>query len=243
VVHAVRVIAGLACLAVLVLAPSAGAAQPVHYATALKGTDAFIGIAKTGKCFKAYLSDGTGVATLSVWFQGCVQSEGDRLSAERGGVRIDAAVDRRRASGTITLRDGRALPFSAKGGFGGGIVGRRFKYDGRRYRSGWVVLGENQVRWAITPIGHGLYGDSPPPRRRTHAPPRTASATCSAGSADCCSANRASGSCGSTTAAGRQPLPTTVLTRPSPPSTSASGRSSSSCTAARSCLDSPWLEV
>jgi hypothetical protein len=159
-----RVIAGLAGLVVLALAWSAGAAaQPVHYATELKGTDAFIGIAKTGKCFKAYLSDGTGMATLSVWFQGCVQREGDRLSAERGGIRLDAEVDRRRASGTITLRDGRALPFSAKGGFAGGIVGRRFKYEGRRYRSGWVVLGENQVRWAITRIGRGLYGDPPPP--------------------------------------------------------------------------------
>jgi hypothetical protein len=163
VVYAARLIAGLACLVVVAFPAFAGAVQPVHYATALKGTDAFIGIAKSGKCFKAYLSDGTGVATLSVWFQGCVKADGDRLSAERGGIHLDAEADRRRASGRVTLRDGRTLPFSAKGGFAGGIVGRRFKYQGRRYRSGWVVLGENQVRWAITRIGHGLYGDPPPP--------------------------------------------------------------------------------
>jgi hypothetical protein len=165
VVYVARLGAGLGCLVVLALAlaPAAGAAQPVHYATSLKGTDAYIGIAKTGKCFKAYLSDGTGVATLSVWFQGCVDRDGDRLRAERGGIRLDAKADRRRASGVITLRDGRTFAFSAKGGFTGGIVGRRFKYEGRRYRSGWVVLGPNDVRWAITRIGHGLYGDPPPP--------------------------------------------------------------------------------
>jgi hypothetical protein len=167
VVYAARLIAGLSCLAVLALPSAAGAgtgAQPAHYASELEGTDAFIGIAKTGKCFKAYLSDGTGaVATLSVWLQGCLQPDGRRLSAERGGVRIDAEVDRRRASGTITLRDGRSLPFSARSGHGGGIVGRRFTFEGRRYRSGWVVLDDNQVRWAITPIGRGLYGAPPPP--------------------------------------------------------------------------------
>ncbi len=36
-------------------------------------------------------------------------------------------------------------------------------YQGRRYRSAWVVLGENRVRWAITRIGHGLFGDPPLP--------------------------------------------------------------------------------
>jgi hypothetical protein len=144
--------------------PSSAGAQPVHYATALEGTNAFIGIAKTGRCLKAYLSDGTGgVATLSVWLQGCLQADRRRLSAERGGVRIDAEVDRRRAAGTITLRDGRSLPFSAKRGGLGGIVGRRFTHEHRRYRSGWVVLGENKVRWAITRIGRGLYGTPPPP--------------------------------------------------------------------------------
>jgi hypothetical protein len=145
------------------LAPAAGAAQPVHYATALKGTDAYIGIAKTGRCYKAYLSDGTGVATLSVWFQGCADRDGARLRAERGGIRLDLKADRPRASGVITLRDGRAIAFSAKGGFTGGIVGRRFKFEGRRYRSGWIVLDANHVRWAITTVGHGLYGDPPPP--------------------------------------------------------------------------------
>lgn len=111
----------------------------------------------------AHLPRRARVAVVGVWFQGCVGVEGDRLSAERGGIRLDAKADRRRASGTITLRDGRTLAFSAKGGFGGGIVGRRFTYQGRRYRSGWVVLADNQVRWAITPIGRGLYGDPPPP--------------------------------------------------------------------------------
>jgi hypothetical protein len=164
-VRIARAIVGSACLVALVLPGAAsGAVQPLHYAAALEGTNAFVGIAKTGNCFKAYLSDGTGAtATLSVWFQGCLGVDGRRLSAERGGVRIDADVDRTRASGTITLRDGRSLAFSAKSGDAGGIVGRQFRYKGRRYRSGWVVLRDDQVRWRVMPIGRGLYGEPPPP--------------------------------------------------------------------------------
>jgi hypothetical protein len=163
-VRIARAIAGLACLVALVVpAAASGAPQALHYATAVKGTNAFVGIAKTGSCFKAYLSDGTGAtATLSVWFQGCVDADG-RLGAERGGIRLDAEVDRWRAAGTITLRDGRSFAFSAKSGDAGGIVGRQFKYKGRRYRSGWVVLQDERVRWRIMPIGRGLYGDPPAP--------------------------------------------------------------------------------
>jgi hypothetical protein len=163
-VRAARLIAGLACLVALTTPSPAAATQALHYAAPVAGSDAFVGIAKTGQCFKAFLSDGTGaVATLSVWFQGCLGPDGRRLSAERGGVRIDADVDRRRAVGTITLRDGRSLSFKAKLGDGGGIVGRRFTFGGRRYRSGWVVIAGNQVRWRITPIGRGLYGAPAPP--------------------------------------------------------------------------------
>ena len=42
-VCAARLIAGFACRVVLAPAPGAGAARPVHYATALKGTDALQG--------------------------------------------------------------------------------------------------------------------------------------------------------------------------------------------------------
>jgi hypothetical protein len=86
----------------------------------------------------------------------------------RGGVSFDARLTRRSAVGTVTLRDGRELPFSAKAGDGGGVVGRRFTHQGRRYRSGFVVLRGNAVRWAITPVGRGLYGDSPPTAWNAH---------------------------------------------------------------------------
>jgi hypothetical protein len=171
----------LAVLGVLVVSAAASASkvvvpQPLHYAGPVEGTDAFVGIRLNGACFKAYLSDGTGArATLSVWFQGCLAPDNLSLSAERGGVRLDARIIRRRAEGTITLRDGSVHAFSAPGGgrddlapsapgaSRGGIVGRRFTYEGRRYRSGWVVLADDQVRWRVTPIGRGLYGDPPPP--------------------------------------------------------------------------------
>jgi len=149
---------------------------PVHYAGQVEDSDAFVGIRVNGATFKAYLSDGTNAgATLSVWFQGRLGPDSRSVSVERGGVRLDARLTRRRAEGTVTLRDGSAHAFSAPGGgrddaapsdpgaARGGIVGRRFRHEGRRYRSGWVVLADNQVRWRITPIGRGLYGDPPPP--------------------------------------------------------------------------------
>jgi hypothetical protein len=159
-------IVALALLVALPVAAAEAAERPgIHYASRLDGTDAFIGIANQGACFKAYLSDGTAEgATLSVWFRGCLGPDGRTLSAERGGVRLDAQLDRRTANGTVTLRDGSAHPFTAVGADRGGIVGKRFTYQGRRYRSGWVVLTEaNQVRAWITPIGRGIYGDSAPP--------------------------------------------------------------------------------
>lgn len=161
-----RLAAGVATLALLALPVPAGAAvqQPrVHYATAIAGTDAFIGVVKRLNCFKAYLSDGTEHgATLSVWFHGCLGLDGRTLSAERGGIRLDAELTRRTAVGSVTLRDGRSLPFSAKSGDRGGLVGKTVTWQGARYRSGFVVLRDNQVRWGVMPVGRGLYGEPPP---------------------------------------------------------------------------------
>ena len=82
----------VAALALLALpAPAAAVQQPrTHYATALAGTDAFIGVVKRLNCFKAYLSDGTqDGASLSVWFQGCLGPDG-HASAARGGLSFQA---------------------------------------------------------------------------------------------------------------------------------------------------------
>jgi len=65
-----------------------------------------------------------------------VQQPRTHYAAALGGVSFDARLTRRSAVGTVTLRDGRELPFSAKAGDGGGVVGRRFMHQGRRYRYG-----------------------------------------------------------------------------------------------------------
>ena len=155
-------VAGVLALLALPAPAAAAVQQPrIHYATELAGTDAFLGIVRKLSCFKAYLSDGTqSGATLSVWLQGCLGPDG-HATAARGGVSFDARLTRRGAAGTVTLRDGRTLSFAARSGDGGGVVGRRFIHQGRRYRSGFVVLRGNAVRWAITPAGRGLYGNSP----------------------------------------------------------------------------------
>ena len=157
------VAAGLALLA-LPAPASAAIQQPrVHYAAPVEGTDAFVAIVKKLNCFKAYLSDGTedGTATLSVWFTGCLDPDGRTLASSRGGIALEADVTRRIATGRVTLRDGRSFPFTARSGDRGGLVGKTVTWQGRRYRSGFVVLRDNQVRWRTMPIGRGLYGDPP----------------------------------------------------------------------------------
>jgi len=143
--------ARLAALAVLALLAAPGAASAltvpvVHYTAEVEGTEAFLGIVKKGDRFRAYVSDATEKrATLSIWFRGGVAADG-QIDSTAYGVRIEADLERREGTGTVTLPDGRVLPFRAKVGFGGALVERNYIHDGQRYRSGWIVLRDNRVR-------------------------------------------------------------------------------------------------
>jgi hypothetical protein len=150
----------LAVVLVLVAlaAPAQASAVTSQYTGTLPGSNAFIGIAKTDQRFRAYVSDATAAgATLSVWFRGTVGSDG-HLTANAHGVALNATLERRAATGTVTLPDGRRFQFAADSGFGGGLVDRSFRHAGTSYRSGWIVLRDRRVRGRTTVAGTALDG-------------------------------------------------------------------------------------
>jgi hypothetical protein len=149
----------LVLLALVAPAEAAAYTPPaVQYTGAIAGTDAFVGIVKRGDRFRAYVSDATATgATLSVWFRGDVSPEG-QVSASVHGVALNADLQRRDATGTVTLPDGRAFQFAADSGFGGGLVDRSYRYAGSSYRSGWIVLRDKRVRGRTTVAGTALDG-------------------------------------------------------------------------------------
>jgi hypothetical protein len=131
---------------------------PVLYAGQAQGSPVFVGIVKKQDRYRAYVSDGTAKrATLSVWFRGGLGA-GGRFNATSYGVTLDASLARRQATGTLRLPDGRVFAFTAKSGFGGGLVERNYSFEEVRYRSGWIVLADNRVRGRTMVLGGGLDG-------------------------------------------------------------------------------------
>jgi hypothetical protein len=139
----------LAVVAMLALPSSASAElvlRPVQHAGQVNGTNVFVGIVhKPGNRFRAYVSDGTPKgATLSAWFRGSVAPDGTVTGTDHG-VTLAARIADDRASGTVTLPDGRVLPFAMRQRHGA-LVERNFVFEGVHYRSGWIVLEDNRLR-------------------------------------------------------------------------------------------------
>jgi hypothetical protein len=149
--------------AVVLALPSSASAElvlrPVQHAGQVKGTSVFVGIVhKPGNRFRAYVSDGTSNrATLSVWFRGEVADDGS-LSGTDHGVVLTARIADDQARGTVTLPDGRVLPFAMRERRGA-LVERNFIHEGVRYRSGWIVLEEKRrTRGRTMVAGEALDG-------------------------------------------------------------------------------------
>jgi hypothetical protein len=155
-------VARLLAAVVLLALPSSASAElvlhPVQHAGQVKGTSVFVGIVhKPGNRFRAYVSDGTPTrATLSAWFRGDVAPDGS-LAGTDHGVTLAARIAEDRATGTVTLPDGRVLPFAMRERRGA-LVERNFFHEGVHYRSGWIVLDDNRVRGRTMVLGSALTG-------------------------------------------------------------------------------------
>jgi hypothetical protein len=151
-------VAALLVLAVLLFPATASAVTvpPVHYTAEIHGADAFVGIVKRGNRFRAHVSDATPKgASLSVWFRGALGADG-HMSALARGVRLEADLRRGAATGTMTLPDGRSFGFQSDSGFGGALIERSYRYAGRHYLSGWIVLRDKRVRGRTSVSGSAL---------------------------------------------------------------------------------------
>jgi hypothetical protein len=152
----------LVVLAVLLVPASASAVTvpAIHYTAEIDGTDAFVGIVKRGKRFRAHVSDATAKgATLSVWFRGDLGPDG-HVSASAHGVGLEAELARGRAPGRMTLPNGRAFSFLANSGFGGALIERSYRHAGTKFLSGWVVLRDKRVRGRTSVPGTAFDGSS-----------------------------------------------------------------------------------
>ena len=151
-------VAALLVLAALLFPATASAVTvpAVHYTAEIHGADAFVGIVKRGSRFRAHVSDATAKgATLSVWFRGDLGPDG-RMSALARGVSLEAELRRGAATGTMTLPDGRSFGFQSDSGFGGALIERSYRYAGRHYLSGWIVLRDKRVRGRTSVSGSAL---------------------------------------------------------------------------------------
>jgi hypothetical protein len=158
-----RLVGALVAVAAL-LVPSAASAVTVpaiHYSAEIQATDAFVGIVKRGARFRAYVSDATAQgATISVWFRGDIGPDGS-IDATAHGVRLDADIEQRNATGSVTLPDGRAFAFAAESGFGGALIERSYRHAGKHYLSGWIVLRDRRVRGRTSVPGTAFVGSAP----------------------------------------------------------------------------------
>ena len=140
------------------------AAAPAATAAALvKGefvgdTDRLAGIALStnGRQVIAYLCDGDAQQlSLAEWFKGPVTSTGINITNAHGA-HLVATVSARAITGTVTLKDGRSAPFTARllpdPGSGYGLFRSEETFHGVRYLGGWIF---NPPHFASARTGTG----------------------------------------------------------------------------------------
>src|SRR5581483_7864689 len=82
------------------------------------GQDAWIGLSSTGKRFIAFVTDGSQdhSPTFAQWFRGSVNNNvaDATATAKYGQDRLQAMLNGTQATGTVTLANGKSIPFTAK---------------------------------------------------------------------------------------------------------------------------------
>ena len=104
----------------------------------------------------AYLCDGTGRhVSLAQWFKGPVTGTGIDITNAQG-THLVATVTTPAITGTVTLKDGRSSPFTARllpdPGSNYGLFRSEQAFSGVRYLGGWIL---NPARFASARSGAG----------------------------------------------------------------------------------------
>jgi hypothetical protein len=156
---AVALVSLASCVA-LPVGSAAAKAPEVQYVGKLKGSSAFVAITRKGRSIRAYVCDGRpAITTLSVWFSDRLRDGDFRVTA--AGVRLDASVNRRAASGTVLLADDRKFAFrAARVKRRGGLLERTDRIRGRSLHSGWIALPDRRVRGRVSISGTSFNGST-----------------------------------------------------------------------------------
>jgi len=150
----------LVILMVVLTACQPAASAATHYAAAISGTEAFIGIAISGQEVTAYVCDGTDttVATISEWFKGTLSGDSIELSSS-GGAQLTGNLASAGVQGTVVLADGQTFAFSAApAGAEAGLFRAEETFGSESYVAGWIVLDDGQQRGGMGYEGGGGVG-------------------------------------------------------------------------------------
>jgi hypothetical protein len=162
-VNFVRVIAFALVLAIGAATRIACAAErPVRgdFVGQLRGLDrGAIAISTDGHSVLAYVCDGTSTrVTVAQWFKGTPSDNAVSLVA--GKAKLDVQVDADRASGTVTLADGRTFLFRAVSVAdppgNAGLFRSELDSGGHHYIAGWI---EEPAREELQPTQLSFVGD------------------------------------------------------------------------------------
>ncbi len=113
-----------------------------------------IGLSTNGQQVIAYLCNGTDKhVSLAEWFKGPVTNNGIDITNAHDA-HLVATVTAQAITGTITLKDGRSSPFTARllpnPGSGYGLFHSEQTFNGVRYLGGWIF---NPKGFASAPVG------------------------------------------------------------------------------------------
>jgi hypothetical protein len=112
----------------------------------LEGTDAFIAlVVLDSREALAYVCDGKGV---SQWFRGMADASTLNVSSDTG--QLEAALSHKKASGEVTLADGKTATFSAEPARGAsGLYRATGSGSGESLVGGWIVLNDGEQRGSV----------------------------------------------------------------------------------------------
>src|SRR6202451_524824 len=140
-------------------APAATAAALVRGEFVGDAADlAGIALSTNGRQVIGYLCDGTGRhVSLAQWFMGPVTGTGIDITNAHGAHLI-ATVTAQAITGTVTLKDGRSAPFTARllpdPGSTYGLFRSEQTFHGVRYLGGWIL---NPPGFASAKVGAGAW--------------------------------------------------------------------------------------
>jgi len=181
--------------------PGAAETGPAEYVGQIKAEKAWIGLSSSGKDVIAFVTDGSQghKPTFAQWFKGPVTNGvvDATTPAKNGSDRLQAMLSKDDATGTVTLADGKSLPFTANlvpdSDKTAGLYRGESTVDKQHYVAGWIVLPAAGAAGTATPsatstgtprsdegIAPPLTGDLQPDATDTATPSATETASPSA---------------------------------------------------------------